>query len=173
MKQITLPLLVVLAVTTLGFAQHDMNTSQLASPVRGLSEQEISDLLNGNGMGYARMAELNGYPGPRHVLDLSEKLQLSTEQTNIIQQNYDAMKEQAVALGQDIVTREKILSEAFANGTISDAQLTQDLQNLAELYAQLRQVQAHLEITPLLTPEQITSYNVLRGYSNNQHRGHH
>jgi hypothetical protein len=40
---------------------------ELASPVRGLSAQEVDDLLNGRGAGYARTAELNGYPGPRHM----------------------------------------------------------------------------------------------------------
>ncbi|MCQ3975466.1 MAG: hypothetical protein DPW09_18650 [Anaerolineae bacterium] len=43
--------------------------AQLDSSVRGLSSQEVDDLLNGRGAGYARMAELNSYPGPRHVLD--------------------------------------------------------------------------------------------------------
>ena len=40
----------------------------MSSPIRGLSEQEIDDLTNGRGMGLARAAELNGYPGPLHVL---------------------------------------------------------------------------------------------------------
>ncbi len=52
---------------------------QLDSPVRGLSEEEVDNLLNGKGPGYARMAELNGYPGPRHVLDLRSQLNLSAQ----------------------------------------------------------------------------------------------
>ena len=42
---------------------------QTSTEIRGLTENEISELRQGHGMGLARAAELNGYPGPRHVLD--------------------------------------------------------------------------------------------------------
>ena len=62
---------------------------QLDSPVKGLSSEEVDELLNGKGAGYARMAELNGYPGPRHLLDLSSQLNLSAQQTKEIQAVFD------------------------------------------------------------------------------------
>jgi hypothetical protein len=44
--------------------------------IKALSPQEVSDLLAGKGMGFAKTAELNGFPGPAHVLELASQLQL-------------------------------------------------------------------------------------------------
>jgi len=48
--------------------------------VKVLSEQQITDLKTGRGMGLALAAEFNDYPGPSHVLELADALQLSDEQ---------------------------------------------------------------------------------------------
>lgn len=161
--------------STMSHAQHSgMGTTspyldQLGSSVRGLSQQEVDGLLAGEGMGYARSAELNGYPGPRHVLDMANELQLSSEQTTSITAIFDGMKEQAVALGQKIVGAESLLSQSFADKTISEESLQTQLDELTNLYSQLRQVhlQAHLAVTPLLSNEQLAQYQVLRGYTQN------
>ena len=68
-------------------------------PIKSLSEAEIRALQNGEGMGFARLAELNSYPGPRHVLDLAEDLALSEEQTEETRDLYDQMHRSAVATG--------------------------------------------------------------------------
>lgn len=142
---------------------------QLDSSVRSLSQQEIDGLLSGEGMGYARSAELNGYPGPRHVLDMASELQLSSEQTTSITTIFDSMNKDAVGLGQDIVDTEALLSQSFADKTISDERLQELLGQLTSLYAELRQVhlQAHLAVTPLLSAEQVAKYQELRGYTQN------
>ncbi len=36
---------------------------QTSTEIRGLTEKEVSDQREGRGMGVARAAELNGYPG--------------------------------------------------------------------------------------------------------------
>jgi hypothetical protein len=54
--------------------------SQESREIKSLSPQEASDLLAGKGMGFAKAAELNGYPGPAHVLELAAQLQLTPEQ---------------------------------------------------------------------------------------------
>ena len=51
-----------------------------ARPVKALSDQQIADLKAGRGMGLALAAELNGYPGPMHVLELATPLGLSDDQ---------------------------------------------------------------------------------------------
>jgi uncharacterized protein (DUF305 family) len=144
-------------------------TDQLESSVRGLSQEEVDSLLAGEGMGYARSAELNGYPGPRHTLDLAKELNLTIEQQAKIQPIFEEMKREAVALGQEIVAAEATLSKSFADGTLTSESLQTQLGDLATLYAQLRHVhlQAHLEVTPLLTQEQVAQYQVLRGYAQN------
>jgi uncharacterized protein (DUF305 family)/Spy/CpxP family protein refolding chaperone len=143
--------------------------AQLDSPVRGLSAQEVDDLRAGRGMGFARMAELNNYPGPRHVLDLQEELKLSAEQQASIEAIFSAMQTEAQALGEQILTQEEQLSAAFVSGVVDETTLQQQVMTLAELYGQLRMthLRAHLQVTPLLTPEQITTYNQLRGYTGN------
>jgi hypothetical protein len=140
---------------------------QLDSPVRGLSSQEVDDLLNGRGAGYARTAELNNYPGPRHVLDLRQELSLSPDQETQIQAVFEQMQAKAKHIGQEIVQHEGQFSAAFANKTISEAELQAQTRELASLYGQLRTIhlQAHLQITPLLSTGQIATYNTLRGYS--------
>jgi Spy/CpxP family protein refolding chaperone len=151
--------------------------NQLSSPVRGLSAQEVNDLLNGHGAGYARMAELNSYPGPAHILEIKEQLNLSVEQTQKIEAAFQTMNAEAKRIGRDIVEREQELSASFASGTITPAKLQTQTELLAALYAELRatHLEAHLEITPMLSPQQITAYNTLRGYTssevpNEQHR---
>ena len=89
---------------------------QLDSPVRGLSSSEVDNLLNGRGAGYARIAELNGYPGLRHVLDLSSELNLSAQQTEEIEVAFEQMESRAKSLGQTIVNKEQKLSEAVLSG---------------------------------------------------------
>ena len=156
---------------------------QESSPVRGLSAQEVDDLLNGRGAGFARTAELNSYPGPRHVLDVKEQLRLSPEQTARVEAVFARMETDARRLGREVVEHEARLSTAFASGAITEADLRAQTAALAGLYGELRAVhlRAHLEITPLLSPEQITRYNALRGYGDTpaqaspapQHKGHH
>ena len=45
-----------------------------ARQIKSLSEQQVADLKAGRGMGMALAAELNGYPGPAHVLRMSRSL---------------------------------------------------------------------------------------------------
>src|SRR3954465_12359952 len=68
-------------------------------PIKALSEQQVADLGAGRGMGLALAAELNGYPGPSHILELADKLNLSTDQRAGIQRLFDAMKAEAMPLG--------------------------------------------------------------------------
>ena len=141
--------------------------SEPASPVRGLSAAEVEDLLSGAGAGYARSAELNGFPGPRHLMDLRNELALSPAQLATIEATYSSMSSEARMLGGEIVARERSLSEAFSTRTVNVPELSTRLDELGALYAKLRGVHlgAHLSVTPHLTPEQIVRYGELRGYT--------
>ena len=148
---------------------------QEASPVRGLSAAEIADLLAGRGAGYARSAELNSYPGPRHVLDLGSRLDLSEAQHGRAQDVFDRMQREAQRLGAAIVALEGELSGAFAGRSISPGQLDAQVDSLGALYGRLRAVhlRAHLETTALLRANQIQAYDRLRGYGDSTHSGTH
>ena len=43
-------------------------------PMKALSAEQIADLRAGRGMGLALAAELNGFPGPVHALELAVPL---------------------------------------------------------------------------------------------------
>lgn len=137
-----------------------------ASPVRGLSAQEVDDLMNGRGAGYARTAELNSYPGPRHALDLADRLALRGDQRARIESIFAAMQAQAKTLGAQIVERERRLSASFAGRGVTEPLLRAQVDTLAELYGALRatHLAAHLETTAVLSHEQIGRYSELRGY---------
>jgi Spy/CpxP family protein refolding chaperone len=150
-------------------AQHSSPyVSELDSPVRGLTAQAVDDLLNGRGAGYAMTAELNSYPGPRHVLDLRQELELSPEQVQSVETIFQQMNEAAKQVGRTIVEHEQELSDAFASGTITETEIEAQTQELALLYGRYREIhlRPHLQVKQLLLPEQITKYDELRGYRN-------
>ena len=170
---IAIAFLVPAAGTSLAQHRHDSQSNttspyiqQLDSSIRGLNSEEIENLINGKGAGYARMAELNSYPGPQHILDLASELNLSPQQSQKIRQVFEQMKSEATGLGKNILIKEKQLSDAFASERITEATLTEKTNELGQLYGELRNIhlQAHLRITPLLTSEQIEKYDQLRGY---------
>jgi Spy/CpxP family protein refolding chaperone len=147
--------------------------------IKALSAEDIQGYLSGSGMGFAQAAELNHYPGPKHVLDLAEPLQLSAEQRRQTQTLFEDMRRAAVRLGQALIDRERHLDALFAAGTLSDVQLEELVADIATIRGQLRTVhlRAHLAQKTLLTPEQLRRYDTLRGYEessqphNNAHHG--
>lgn len=152
--------------------------AQLASSIRGLSQQEIADLSEGNGMGLARAAELNSYPGPRHLLDARAALALTLEQTAQVEAIWSPMNGQARALGVRILQGEQALEEDFRGRRITVDALKARLAELEGLRTELRFVhlRAHLGALDVLTSEQVAAYNRLRGYvesaGTHQHGGH-
>ncbi|CAN5515904.1 hypothetical protein BH18THE2_BH18THE2_22290 [soil metagenome] len=145
-------------------------TGQENRIIKSLSPEDVESLQTGTGDafgGMAKLAELNGYPGPRHVLDLANELKLSNEQKAKITTIYDNMKKKAVDLGQKIVNVEKIANGEFINKTITDSQIKQLIFKSSEIYGQLRyaHLSTHLKMLDILSPEQVNLYNNLRGYS--------
>jgi Spy/CpxP family protein refolding chaperone len=134
--------------------------------IKALSLEEVEGLLAGDGMGFALPAELNGYPGPRHVLDMAPMLGLTSDKRAAIQDVFDAMQGRARELGAAVVQGERELDRAFAEGTITSEELSRRLQALAGDRAALRQahLEAHLQLQPILTPEQREAYRTARGY---------
>src|SRR4030088_463632 len=65
-------------------------------PIKAISEQQMAELRAGRGMGLALAAELNGYPGPSHVLELADRLELSAGQRASMQRLFDSMKAEAM-----------------------------------------------------------------------------
>ena len=135
--------------------------------IKALSEARIEGLLSGKGIGYALAAELNKYPGPRHVLDMAETLGLSDQQKNKIQILFDGMQAEAVALGRMIVDKEAALDRAFADAKIDPVSLEAMVAAIARREGQLRTVHltTHLEMKSVLSSQQVMLYDRSRGYS--------
>ena len=73
--------------------------------IKALSAQEIADLQAGKGMGLSKVAELNHVPGPGHVIELADKLALSTQQKFESQAAFHVMAREAKRLGAAIVEK--------------------------------------------------------------------
>jgi Spy/CpxP family protein refolding chaperone len=132
-----------------------------------LSADEIQGLLNGEGMGMAKAAELNHYPGPRHVLDLASQLQPSEFQRSKAQEIYDRMHDEAVRLGKAILHKEEELDNIFKKAEVDSNKLKTLVMETARLRGELRLVHlfAHLEMKRVLSRGQIEKYDELQGYS--------
>jgi Spy/CpxP family protein refolding chaperone len=148
-------------------AQISPYAGQQTRSIKSLSEREIADLETGQGMALAKAAELNGYPGPAHVLEHADGLALSVEQRAATQALLARHKATARQLGAQLVERERALDQAFATRQIDAAGLSQLTRAIGELQARLREehLRTHLTQTALLEPGQIQRYSVLRGYS--------
>jgi hypothetical protein len=136
-------------------------------PIKALSEQQIDDLRAGRGMGLALAAELNGYPGPIHVLELADRLDLSPAQHDSIKTLLQAVKDEAIPLGERLIAGERELDHAFASKSVTPASLEAMLQAIGATQAALRaaHLKYHLATLEALTPRQVRRYNELRGYS--------
>ncbi|MBC8258066.1 MAG: hypothetical protein H8E38_03530 [SAR324 cluster bacterium] len=157
---------------------HEENSHNTESPyigqekweIKSLSPDDVKGLLEGLGTpfgGMAKLGELNGYPGPRHVLDLSEKMNLTESQKIQIEGIFNEMKIESIKLGRQIIEVEKQMNEEFGNQSISKESLQIKLKKSAKIYGQLRFVhlKAHLQMIQILSQRQIILYNQLRGYS--------
>jgi LTXXQ motif family protein len=134
--------------------------------IKALSDQEIADLTAGRGIGSALPAELNGYPGPTHVLEHADQLGLTEQQRAEVQRLFDSMKSEAIPLGQKLIAAERELDRDFAQRTITPERLKVATAAIAEIRGELRNthLKYHLSTAALLAPEQIRRYAELRGY---------
>ena len=161
---ITLLLFLISLATIAGQSPY---IGQESNEIKSLSSNEVSALLQGMGMGFAKAAELNQYPGPRHVLDLAEQLQLSDQQLIQTNQVFESMRKQAIQFGTQLVEYEKELDSLFSSKQISRIDLDTMLLKIGETRARLRgtHLQAHLEMRKILSHHQVVMYDNLRGYS--------
>jgi Spy/CpxP family protein refolding chaperone len=155
-----------LAVPVLADAPMTPYAGQQTRAIKALSDDDIAALLKGEGMGMAKAAELNGYPGPVHVLALAKELHLTEDQLQQLTAVYDHMSAAAKPLGAELVERERILDQLFGSGQITPDRLAAETAGIGELQGRLRSVHlaAHLKTRALLTAEQIAIYQRLRGY---------
>jgi Spy/CpxP family protein refolding chaperone len=162
--------------TPLYSAERQPYAGQEARAIKALSEQELFDLAAGRGMGLAKAAELNHYPGPLHVQEHAKALGLTEAQRSATESISARMRSSAQELGRQIIDAEKKLDSLFAQGVAEPVSVREVVNTIARLHGELRyaHLAAHLEMRRLLTPQQIAHYDSLRGYGASGHvHGHH
>ena len=170
MRMLIVGLLIVTGGAAL--AQHHQEhkqspyTDMQSRAIKALSEQQVADLKAGRGMGLALAAELNGYPGPLHVLELADVIELSDRQRELVKGLYEAMKQQAIAAGQKLIDAEAALDRAFRERVITADRLAELTRAVGVAQAELRAVHLgyHLTTAELLDAGQTKRYAELRGY---------
>ena len=136
-------------------------------PIKSLSTKDLTELRRGGGWGLAMAAELNGMPGPAHLLELKDRIPLTANQATAISAIFRDMRAAAITEGERLISREEALEKAFRSGSVTNLSLQEMLFEIGQARTALRYVHlaAHLKTLPLLTRDQIARYNVLRGYA--------
>lgn len=144
--------------------------------IKALSSEQLADLREGRGMGASLPAELNGVPGPLHVLQMAHQLEVGPQQRAVLERITADMQAAAQALGEQVIAAEADLDKAFKAGAADAAYIREATARIGALQGRLRAVHlvAHLQTRQLLSAEQVAAYNVARGYTAQQApRKHH
>ena len=158
-----------------GHQGHQQHQGEPAQPYAGqqtrrlksLSHADIAELRAGKGWGLALSAELNGWPGPAHLLELAPQIGLSAAQIEQVRQMHREMTVEAQKAAEAFIAAEDRLDQAFVAGDLDADRLRSLVTEAGAARADLRYVHLfrHLETVQILSEEQITRYNGLRGYA--------
>jgi Spy/CpxP family protein refolding chaperone len=172
MKPIALLLTLAICMPASTLAQHSHGAQTPYSgmqdrAIKSLSDNDIKELRRGGGWGLALAAELNGMPGPTHLLELKDQIPLTQDQVTQTQALLDDMRKAAIPAGERLIAAEAALEAAFAKGSVDENSLRGLLADVESARTELRfiHLSQHLKTTRFLKPEQIKRYNVLRGYA--------
>ena len=134
--------------------------------IKSLSEDDMAELRRGGGWGFAKAAELNGVPGPAHLLELKDEIPLNAKQVAAVEVIFKRMQRDAIAEGERLIALEQELETLFRERRVTDENLRQKLEQIEASRGRLRYVHlsAHLTTPALLSREQIERHIKLRGY---------
>ncbi|WP_337179501.1 periplasmic heavy metal sensor [Hydrogenophaga borbori] len=134
--------------------------------IKALSAQQMADLRAGKGMSFALPAELNGYPGPSHTLELAEPLRLNPEQRARTQALFEQMQREAGEAGQALIAAERELDALFRNKQATPELLSAAVGKAADAQGAVREthLRYHLKMMEVLSVDQVAAYQRLRGY---------
>ena len=171
------PTLVVLLTALLVLparAEQAPYAGQEVREIKALSAEEVEGLRDGAGLGYAKAAELNGWPGPLHALELADVLSLDADQRARINVIRQAMLAKAKPLGEELIAAEASLDLLFAEEIPTLTLVADATEKIGRIEAALRAVHlaAHIEVKPLLTRHQHMIYARERGYGGANGHGH-
>ena len=121
-------------------------------------------VADGRGFGMAFAADRHGYPGPLHVLELTERLGLTGEQTTAIRGLRDAVFAEARLKGAALLEAERRLEALFASGQADEPAIRRAVGDIERLRGELRTLHlaTHLKTAALLTSDQRRAYHAER-----------
>ena len=166
MKALVLAACVALAGCAGMAHEHSPYAGQQARGIKALSKQDVAGYESGAGMGLAKPAELNGFPGPMHSLENANELSLTPAQQATLESLLRRHKDEARRLGAEVVRLEAELDALFSRRVATAESVDAKVRQIAAVQASLRasHLKAHLETTAVLTGEQVERYNKARGY---------
>jgi Spy/CpxP family protein refolding chaperone len=168
--RLILALSLCLPLSTLAQHSHDSPSPYAGMQkraIKSLSDKDLEELRRGGGWGLALPAELNGVPGPAHLLELKDKIPLTDDQVRQTQALLDDMRRAAIPTGERLIAAEAAIEKAFASGRVDETVLRKLLAEAEAVRSELRfiHLSQHARTVRFLKPEQIQRYNVLRGYA--------
>jgi hypothetical protein len=154
--------------------QHSPYAGMEQRDIKALSDEQVSELREGRGMGASLPAELNGVPGPMHVLQLKDRLKVTADQQAALEQIVARMKASAQRLGSDVIETERRLDGAFRGDQATEQDIRALTARIGSLNAELRATHlvAHLQTRQVLSEAQVHAYNEARGYAVPKRDGH-
>jgi len=169
-NNLLLALALCIPITTLAQHSHGSQTPYAGMQnraIKSLSDNDINELRRGGGWGLALAAELNGMPGPAHLLELKDQIPLAADQVAKTQVLLDEMRKASIPTGERLIAAEKALEAAFAAGKVNEPSLRNLLAEAESARTELRfiHLSQHYKTVQFLQPEQIKRYNILRGYA--------
>jgi len=168
MKHLAIAALVAMTLPAeTALAQHQPYAGEAGREIKALSADEVKQYLSGAGMGYAKAAELNHFPGPQHVLELADKLGLTPYQRSEVARLMEAHKAEARAIGARLVESERAIDALFSSGNLGYAALADAVRAAAAAAGEYRlsHLETHRATRALLAAGQIARYDELRGYA--------
>jgi Spy/CpxP family protein refolding chaperone len=165
------------AIATMGGPSFDAVSAQHGGPgahgggadaahrrMQAMQEEIDRVVAQGLGAGMAFAADQNGYPGPRHVLELKERLRLTPAQEARMTALETAMFADARPRSARLLDAEARLRRLFAESTADDARVRAAVAEIERARTEVRLVHllTHLETRGVLTDEQRRLYHEAR-----------
>lgn len=160
---------VILPLSALAQGLHTHSSpyaGQQLREIKSLSAEDIAELEEGAGWGLAKAAELNGVPGPSHVLKMKDELRLTEDQEASTRRILGRMRDDAIEAGRKFIAGETALEVGFRERSLTSEGLKERIHEIERSRSALRYIHlaAHIEMMGVLKDDQVKLYNELRGY---------
>ena len=129
-----------------------------------LTRKQMESYMAGAAVDEALPAETFGYPHVERVLELGEKLALTAEQKEQLQNLIKNTRSQAILMGRKSVGEELLLDDFFRKGQTDYAALANRLESIGNWYWRRRLIflDAYLKTRMVLSAAQVKKYQELR-----------